>query len=139
MCKKFRNLSLFSVCLHVLTCKRSCEKIARYCRNCSRVRRNKFFDLDNFQDLLVHPKLNSKDDYLFLGGKFIDLDLYLNRPAYFDYPNHSFKDKPCRYMEALSHTQDLFAYFCSILIRMYLNYAMEHFSELILTINYKID
>ena len=26
MCKKFRNLSLFSVCLHFLTCKRSCEK-----------------------------------------------------------------------------------------------------------------
>ena len=26
MCKKFRNLSLFSVCLHLLSCKRSCEK-----------------------------------------------------------------------------------------------------------------
>ena len=37
-------------------------------------------------------------------------------------------------MEVLSHAQDLFAYFCSILVRLYLNYAMEHFSELISTI-----
>ena len=33
MCKKFRHLSLFSVCLHLLTCKRSCEKnVNSYCR-----------------------------------------------------------------------------------------------------------
>ena len=93
MCKKFRNLSLFSVCLHVLTCKRSCEKIASYCRYCSRVRHNEFFDLDKFQDLIVHPKPNSKDDYSFLNGKFIDLDVYLNRPAYFGYPNQPYKYK----------------------------------------------
>ena len=134
MCKKFRNLSLFSVCLHVLTCKRSCEKIASYCRYCSRVRHNEFFDLDKFQDLIVHPKPNSKDDYSFLNGKFIDLDVYLNRPAYFGYPNQPYKYKCCCYMEVLSHAEDLLAYFRSIPLRMYLNYAMEHFSELILTI-----
>ena len=37
-------------------------------------------------------------------------------------------------MEVLSHAQDLFAYFSSILVRLYLNYAMEHFCELISTI-----
>ena len=134
MCKKFRNLSLFSVCLHVLTCKRSCEKTASYCRYCSRVRHNEFFDLDKFQDLIVYPKPNNKDDYLFLNGKFIDLDVYLNKPAYFDYPNQHYKDKSCCYMEVLSHAQDFFAYFCSIRMIMYLNYAIENFSELILTI-----
>ena len=63
------------------------------------MRDNKFFYLDKFQDLLVYPRPNSKDVYLFLDEKFINLDLYLNRPAYFDYPNHPFKDKPYRYME----------------------------------------
>ena len=49
MCKKFRHLSLFSVCLHLLTCKRSCEKkINSYCRLCSRVRANNFFDMDSY-------------------------------------------------------------------------------------------
>ena len=98
MCKEIRNWSLFSVCLHVFFCKRSCEKIASYCRNCSRVRHNEFFDQDKFQDLLVYPKPNSKDNYLFLDGKFIDLDVCMNRPDYFHYPNHPFKDKPCCYM-----------------------------------------
>ena len=37
-------------------------------------------------------------------------------------------------MEVLSHAQDWFAYFCSMIVRLYLNYAMEHFYELISTI-----
>ena len=108
-----------------LTCKRSCEnKINSYCRLCSRVRdNNNFFDMDKFQD-----------DSLFLNGKMIDLDIYLNRPVYFDFPNDLLKNNPCIYMEELSHVRDVFAYFCSILVRFYLNYAMEQFSELISTI-----
>ena len=58
----------------------------------------------------------------------------MNRPAYFDYPSYPLKHKNCRYFTVLSHAQDLFAYFCSIFVRMYLNYAMEHFLELILTL-----
>ena len=65
MCKKFRHLSLFSVCLHLLTCKRSCEKkINSYCRLCSRVRANNFFDMDKFQDLVMCSKATHKDDFL---------------------------------------------------------------------------
>ena len=42
--KEFRHLSLFSLCLHLLRCQRSCEKnYAGYCRLCSRVRDNNFF------------------------------------------------------------------------------------------------
>ena len=63
--KKYRHLSLFSVCLHFLTCQRSCERKASYCKGCSRVRENCFFNLDKFQDLVV-PKVNHEDDYLFL-------------------------------------------------------------------------
>ena len=84
MCKKFRHLSLFSVCLHLLSCKRSCEKnINSYCRLCSRVRANNFFDMDKFQDLVMCSEPTHKNDFLFLDDKMIDLDIYLNRPIYF--------------------------------------------------------
>ena len=95
---------------------------------------NNLFNLDKFQDLMVYPKSRHNDDYLFLDNKPIDLDIFLNRPAYFDYPRYPLKHKNCRYFTVLSHAQDLFAYFCIIFVRMYLNYAMEHFSELILTL-----
>ena len=111
MCKRFRHLSLFSVCLYLLTCKRSCEKkINCYCRRSSRVRDNNFFDMDKFKDIVICSKPTHKDDFLFFNGKMIDLDVYLNRPVYFDYPNHPLKYNPCRYMEVLSHAQDLFAF-----------------------------
>ena len=87
---------------------------------------NNFLNLDKFQDLIVYPK-SHKDDYLFLDNKLIDLDVFLNRPAYFDYPSYPLKHKNCRYFTVLSHAQDLLAYFCSIFVRMHLNYAMEHF------------
>ena len=84
MCKKFRHLSLLSVCLHLLTCKRSCEKkINNCCRLCSRVRANNVFEMDKFQDLVMCSEPTYKDDFLFLDGKMIDLDIYLNRPVYF--------------------------------------------------------
>ena len=118
--KKFRHLSLFLGYMHFLTCKRSCEKCCRYC---SRVRDSIFFDMDKFQDLVVCSKFDQKDDFLFLDDKMIDLDVYLNRPAY---PNHPLKHLPCRYFKVLSHAQDLFVYFSSILVRMYLNYAIKY-------------
>ena len=46
--KRFRHMSLFSVCLHFLRCRRSCEKKADYCKFCSRVRENCFL-LISFQ------------------------------------------------------------------------------------------
>ena len=95
---------------------------------------NNFFNLDKFQDLMVYSKSHHKDDYLFFDNKLIDLDVFFNRPAYFDYLSYPLKYKNCRYFTVLSHAQDLFAYFCSIFVRMYLYHAMEHFSELILTL-----
>ena len=99
-------------------------------KKCSRVRENCYYDLDKFQDLLV-PKVDHYDNYLFLEGKLMDLDIFLNRPAYFDYPSYPLRNAKCSYLTVFSHAQDLFAYFCGVLVRMYLNYAMEHLSELI--------
>ena len=47
--KEFRHLSLFSVCLHFLRCRRSCEiNFAGYCRMYSRVRDNEFYEFNAF-------------------------------------------------------------------------------------------
>ena len=51
--KKFRHMSLFSVCLHFLRCRRSCDRKANYCKICSRVRDNDFYDIDKFSDVAL--------------------------------------------------------------------------------------
>ena len=48
--KKFRHMSLFSVCLHFLRCRRSCEKKLGYFKVCSRVRENCFYDHNKFSN-----------------------------------------------------------------------------------------
>ena len=51
--KKFCHFSLFSVCLHFLRCRRSCERKSGYCRMCSRVRENTFYDYNAFLSLKI--------------------------------------------------------------------------------------
>ena len=55
--KKFRHMSLFSVCLDFLRCRRSCDRKGNYCKICSRVRDNDFYDIDKFSNvtLLSYP------------------------------------------------------------------------------------
>ena len=131
--KKLRHLSLFPVCLHFLICRRSCERKDGYCQQCSRVRENYYFDTKKFQDLVACSGNYCETEHLFLDGKLMDLDVFLDRSVYFNYPNYPLsKEKAkCQYFLVLNHAQDLLAYFCSVLVRMFLNYAMEHFSELI--------
>ena len=51
--KKFCHMSLLSVCLHFLRCWRSWEKISGYCKLCSRVRENAFYEYNAFLSLKV--------------------------------------------------------------------------------------
>ena len=108
--KKFRHMSLFSVCLHFLRCWRSCEKKSGYCKLCSRVRENTFYEYNAF--------LSS--------SKRIDLDVFLNKPAYFPY---CFTESAgiCLDFEVFSFARDLFAALCSVLVRMYLNITAKYF------------
>ena len=55
--KKFRHMSLFSVCLHFLRYRRFCDRKANYCKICSRVHDNDFYDFDKFSNkpLLSFP------------------------------------------------------------------------------------
>ena len=51
--KRFCYMSLFSVCLHFLRCRRSCDRKANYCKICSRVRDNDFYDIDQFSNVTL--------------------------------------------------------------------------------------
>ena len=48
--KRFRHMSLFSVCLPFLRCRSSCEKKHGYCKVCSKVRQNCFYRLSKFSN-----------------------------------------------------------------------------------------
>ena len=124
--KKFRHMSLFSVCLRFLRCQRSCEKKFGYCKMCSRVKENTFYDYNAFLSL----KVSRKDNYLDIGSsERVDLDVFLNRPAYFPYCFCE-STRSCTDHQVISFTQDLLVAFCSVLVRMYLNIATNHFSEI---------
>ena len=86
---------------------------------CSRVRENTFYDYNAFLNL---------DDYLDISSsERVDLDVFLNTPAYFRY---CFCESPRSYTDhqVISFAQDLFAVFYSVLVRMYINITIDHFS-----------
>ena len=51
--KKFCHMSLFSVCLHFLRRRKSCEKKIGHCKICSRIRENTFYEYYAFLNLIV--------------------------------------------------------------------------------------
>ena len=130
--KTLHHLSLFSVCLHFLTCYRSCDRIGRYCRYCSRVRANNFNLFDEFFDIVDDSKYELyRDNFLYLKNKLIDLDVFLERPAYVNYPHFPLKNNKCEYFQQLNHAQDLLVWFTSVLMRLYVNIVIKHFSGFI--------
>ena len=60
----------------------------------------------------------------------VDLDVFLCRPAYFQYPDYELLNGKCSHLKVFSFARDLFAAFCSVLVRMYLNHTIEYFSDL---------
>ena len=93
---------------------------------CSRAREKTFYDYNAFLSL----KVSQMDDYLDISSsERVDLDVFLNRPAFFPY---CFFESPrsCTDHQVISFAQDLFVSFCSVLVRMYLNITIDHFSEI---------
>ena len=73
--------------------------------------------------MIVHSDV---DDYLHISSSHgVDLDVFLNGPVYFQYPDYELLSG------VLNYAQDLFAVFCAVLVRMYLNYTIDHFLDLI--------
>ena len=125
--KKFRHMSLFSVCLHFLRCRRSCGKKSGDCKLCSRVRETTFYEYNAF----LSSKVSSDtDNFLNISSsERVDLDLFLSKPAYFPYCFNESKGK-CSDFYMFSFAQDLFAVFCSIFVKLYINITTEYFSDL---------
>ena len=118
-------MSLLSFCLHFLRCTRSCDKKSNYCWGCSRVRENFFFECNAFSNLSVC----SVGTYLDCSSSdCLDLDVFLlnARDTIGGYTKDSGK---CCYFQNFEFARDLFAAFCSVLIRMYLNCTFECFSD----------
>ena len=71
------------------------------------------------------------DNYLNISSSGrIDLNVFLNQPVYFPYYFTEGAGR-CSYFEVFSYTRDLFAAFCSVVVRMYLNITTKYFSNLI--------
>ena len=94
---------------------------------CLGVRKNIFYEYNTFLSLNVAYT----DDYLNISSsERIYLDVFLNKPAYFPY---CFTESAgiCSDFEVFPFARDLFAAFCSVLVRMHLNITTEYFSDLI--------
>ena len=83
--KRFCHMSLLSICLHFLRCRRSCEKKHGYCKVCSRVKENCFYDYKKFENLIV----TRDTKYLHItSSDRVDLDVFVKSPSYFEYPEY---------------------------------------------------
>ena len=75
------------------------------------------------------------DGYLGISySETVDFDVFLSQTGYFPYAFCE-SGRRCNHHEVFSYTHDLFAAFCSVLIRMNLNIAMKIFSTLIFNIS----
>ena len=118
-------MSLFLICLHFLRCTRSCDKKSNYCKVCSRVCENFFFKCNAFPSLSVY----SVETYLNCSSSdCLDLDVFLLN-ADDTLVGYTKDSEKCCYFQNFEFARDLFAAFCSVLIRMYLNYTVECFSD----------
>ena len=76
--------------------------------------------------------MTSDTEYLHItSSDRVVLDAFVNSPSYFEYPDYELINGKCCQLEVFSYARDLFAPFSTVLVRMYLNYTIEYFSELI--------
>ena len=75
--------------------------------------------------------MDSGDNYLNISSSDrVDLDVFLCRPDYFQSPDYELLTGKRSHLEVVSFARDLFAAFSSVLVRMYSNYTVQHFSDL---------
>ena len=76
--------------------------------------------------------MTSDTEYLHItSSERLDLDVFVKGNWHFGIPYFDLINGKCCYLEYFSYARDLFPAFCAILVRMYLNYAIDYFSELI--------
>ena len=104
--KEFRQMSIFSICLHFLRCVRSCNKqscVSCVQELCSRVREKIFMECNAFQSLC----LTSYGTYLGLENhNHVDLDVFLSQEVPYNFNS----DKCCNF-QYFKYPQEFFAFF----------------------------
>ena len=110
------NLLLFSSLNHFLNCRRSCGMDTFFhCDLCSRIETLK----SNYLNLFEAIKISKDRGILGIDtSNVIDLDVFVAKTDCYFYLKETNK---CRLHQVFSYTQDLFASFSSILLRIYLN------------------
>ena len=98
--KRFHHMSLFSVRLHFLRCRRSCENKYGYCKVCSRVRENCFYDYDKFENLI----LTSDTEYLHItSSERLDLHVFVKGNCHVGIPYFDLINGKFCYLEYFSY------------------------------------
>ena len=115
----FRQLSIFSIFEHMLDCRRNCDSLIG-CQICSFV---KFTKTDNhrlFEDIIVDERdLSKKFLEVFKGKCLFSLSLTKFYGNWIDTNAH--KIHSCFYFVNFWKPRQIFIYFLSILIRIYVN------------------
>ena len=103
------------------------------------MRSHVYDDWSHFHDVAVATQDKVyKDHYMYIQDQICDLDVFLERPIYMNYPNYPFNQRTCDYYKKVCHAQDLFVPFTSVLIRMYINnYVSKCFSKFQFTLRDK--
>ena len=122
--KRYRHLSLFSICFHFLTCLRFCEKISPV--SISRVRNYDFLECNAYNNLMISFSSEMLD---LTSNHRIDLDVFLCNSE-FNLSNYAKDNGKCCFFQIFEYAQVLFAAFSVVLIRMYLNITLKYFSFL---------
>ena len=80
--------------------------------------------------------MTSDTEYLHItSSDRVVLDAFVNSPSYFEYPDYELINGKCCQLKVFSYARDLFVAFSAVLVRMYFNYTIEYFSELISQVN----
>ena len=110
------RVNIFSAFDHMFFCPRSCDKVKVFCRYCSAINVVKRDDVRIFQDIVIDERDFTEEFIRFVARR---LTFTLNL-----FDSHSFwisKKPHCLKFEQLKRPQQLFIYFLSMLIRIYVN------------------
>ena len=91
--KRFRHMSLFSVFCIFWDVEGLLKKKYGYCKVCSSVRENCFYDLSKFSNLIVRSDLD--DNLHITSSDRVDLDVFVNCLSYFEYLDYELVNGKC--------------------------------------------
>ena len=116
--------SLFRIFLHLFFCKRSCDRVDKYCWKCSLVRDRNFQNILLFDDVLLADRdFPSK---LGLDNRLMDFDVFLTFQKTFS----SVPTGVCDRERTVQYAADVYVLFVSIFIRVNLNVFYDFFLKI---------